>query len=55
MEDQDMFDDIYPCSCGHCSSCGINFIATPEEERRWAYEDANPQWEQIDGEWFKLW
>lgn len=48
MEDQEeIFVDIYPCSCGHCTECGINFVATPEEERRWAEEDANyeyPDW-----------
>lgn len=29
----------YPCACGHCSECGINFVPTKEELARWARED----------------
>lgn len=39
--DEDEDGGQYPCSCGHCSECGRNFVATPEEERRWAEEDAD--------------
>lgn len=31
--------EIYPCSCGHCPSCGLQFIPTEGEARRWAEED----------------
>lgn len=56
MAELEVFADIYPCSCGHCPECGLNFVATPEEERRWAWEDEQgPEWEEIDGEWFKRW
>jgi hypothetical protein len=54
---EEPFVDIYPCSCGHCSECGVNAVVTPEEERRWAQEDVEEatRWEKIDGEWFKVW
>jgi len=39
MAKQEVFVDIYPCSCGHCTECGLNFVASSEELRRWARED----------------
>lgn len=54
-EVEELFVDIYPCSCGHCTECGRNFVATPEEKRRWAQEEADPQWVFEAGEWIKQW
>jgi hypothetical protein len=36
----DVSENDYPCACGHCTECGRNFVATPEELVRWAEEDA---------------
>lgn len=33
-------DGQYPCSCGHCPECGLNFTFNPGEEEQWANEDA---------------
>jgi hypothetical protein len=54
---EEAFVNLYPCSCGHCSSCGGNFVPTPDEQGRWAREDEEEgqRWEKIDGEWFKVW
>lgn len=53
------FVDIYPCSCGHCPSCGVQVLETitPEEvaELDRASEEEAMRWEEIDGEWFKVW
>lgn len=45
--DEEIFVDIYPCACGHCTECGINFVPTEEETRRWAMEDENYNDEDI--------
>lgn len=35
----ELFEDIYPCSCGHCTECGLNFVPTEREACEWAAED----------------
>lgn len=38
-ETEELFVDIYPCACGHCTECGLNFVPTEEELRRWEEAD----------------
>lgn len=44
MEHQEVFVDIYPCSCGHCLECGLNFVPTDREVREWSVEDGIEHW-----------
>lgn len=39
IENVEIDDSGYPCSCGHCSECGLNFVPTEREAREWAEED----------------
>lgn len=38
---EDLQDAQYPCSCGHCTECGLNFMPTSEELLRWAEEESS--------------
>lgn len=47
-------DYEYPCSCGHCTECGMNFVPTREEMDQWAREDEDympgeDQWNAENG------
>lgn len=49
MEEQDNFNDIYPCSCGHCTSCGVQAWESMTEQERndyydYAYGDYPEDW-----------
>jgi len=41
---EEPFVDIYPCSCGHCTECGLNFVPTDREMRDWSAEDGIDHW-----------
>lgn len=47
-ETEEPFVDIYPCSCGHCSECGLNFVPTDQEVRDWSVEDGIDHWPWAD-------
>ncbi len=51
--------EIYPCSCGHCSSCGLQVMATitPQEQAELdrIAEEEEMRWELTDDGWVKLW
>lgn len=56
---EEPFVDIYPCSCGHCPSCGVQVLETAtSEELAWLDsngEESESRWELIDGTWVALW